>query len=211
MKKCILGLILILASFSLFAQRQLADPTVGLGIRAGFSFTNYALSGSGAQGLSASGRNTYYGTLLANIHLYKILYVQPSVSLLEKGAKVSDLAGVVREYAPLHVEAPINLVVFLPFAKGKVFAGAGPYWAFPVGGKLQTTNLNDVDLKFGPEINDHLKTTDFGFNFLLGYQIKAGLSINGGYGMGIKDVQPNKSTDLGYKNQVWYVGLGYTY
>lgn len=211
MKKIILGLILFFVSSSLFAQRQLADPTVGLGIRAGFSFTNYALSGSGSDGLSASGRNTYYATLLANIHIYKILYVQPCVSLLEKGAKVSDLSGIVREYTPLHVEAPINLMVFLPLGTGKIFAGAGPYWAFPVGGKLQTTNSNEVDLKFGPEINDHLKTTDFGFNFLLGYQIKAGLSINGGYGMGLKDVQPNKSTDLSYKNQVWYIGLGYTY
>ena len=55
----------------------------------------------------------------------------------------------------------------------------------------------------------HLKTTDLGLSFCLGYQLHNGLFLNGGYYLGLTDIDPNK--DFDWKNHGFSIKVGYMF
>jgi hypothetical protein len=75
-------------------------------------------------------------------------------------------------------------------------------------GELGEGNVKiERDLNFGSNENDDLKRTDFGINFLAGYQLTNGFQINAGYGLGLTNLAP-ASGDMA-KNRIWSVGIGF--
>lgn len=143
---------------------------------------------------------------------------------------------VIEKENPFYIEIPVNLVAKFEAGPGKLFVGAGPYVSFGVAGKYKMTysgpkaasrieaglsKNKESDLKFGTNSKStsdsdrkQLKSLDFGLNFLLGYQLTNGLSINGGYGLGLTNISSN--TDLpnnkeSLENSVISVGLGFAF
>ena len=179
-----------------------------------------------------------------NIPVHSMLSVQPGLTLIGKGVKLTSSeelpagADFYLQYTPLYLEIPVNLIANFEAGPGKVFVGAGPYLSFGIGGKAKgvaTFNDNPVDpfigssddnntynydrsLKFGTnsstDKSKDLKSLDFGLNFLLGYQLTNGLSINGGYGLGLTNIDADSGIEgnkESVKNSVISVGLGFTF
>lgn len=214
MKKSTATLSLILFTFfSGFAQSKDAegDGSVAFGIKAGVTFPAFAISGATLEGVTSSSLTSYYAGVIVDIPIVNALSIQPGLSVIGKGTSLSSARGTTTKLTPLYLEIPINLIVGIPAGPGKFFLGAGPYWALGIVGNVKTTGKGDVDLKFGSGDTKNLKLTDYGLNFLLGYQLQNGLSINTGYGLGLTNIQPDAAIDKTYKSGVFSLGLGFIF
>lgn len=201
MKKLLLSAAILFGSLGAFAQGGL-----GYGLRAGVNIPKYSLSNESTQS------NTGFfvtGYLDAPISPY--FSIQPGLSLQNKGGKWTK-ASEIKE-SVMSLDIPVNLVAKLPTGdSGNFFIGAGPYVGFGLSGKrkgeLGEGNVRiERDLNFGSNENDDLKRTDFGINFLAGYQLTNGFQINAGYGLGLTNLAP-ASGDMA-KNRIWSIGIGF--
>jgi len=201
MKKLLLSAAILFGSLGAFAQGGL-----GYGLRAGVNIPKYSLSNESTQS------NTGFfvtGYLDAPVSPY--FSIQPGLSLQNKGGKWTQ-ASEIKE-SVMSLDIPVNLVAKLPTGdSGNFFIGAGPYVGFGLSGKrkgeLGEGNVKiERDLNFGSNENDDLKRTDFGINFLAGYQLTNGFQINAGYGLGLTNLAP-ASGDMA-KNRIWSIGIGF--
>src|SRR5690606_6333435 len=110
----------------------------------------------------------------------------------------------------MSLDIPVNAVAKFPTGgSGNFFIGAGPYVGFGLSGKYKGEDANgkfENDIEFGSGEGKDLKRTDFGVNFLAGYQLTNGFQINAGYGLGLTNLAPNSGS---IKNRVWSVGIGF--
>ena len=231
MKKTILLGAIALISFSAFAQ-DTSDDGITYGVKAGVTFPT--VSATDIVDVTVKSITSFYVGGVVNIPVHSMLSVQPGLTLIGKGSKATSseqlLEGVdfYSQVTPMYLEIPVNLIANFEAGPGKVFVGAGPYLSFGIGGKLKAESTafgqpvsDSKDIKFGTNSTStsasdskDLKSLDIGLNFLLGYQLTNGLSINGGYGLGLTNISPN--TDLpnnkeSVKNSVISVGLGFTF
>ena len=242
MKKTIFLGAIALISLSTFAQDKSGDAGITYGVKAGVTFPTFSATDIGD--LTVKSITSFYVGGVVNIPVHSMLSVQPGLTLIGKGSKATSseqlLEGVdfYSQVTPMYLEIPVNLIANFEAGPGKVFVGAGPYLSFGIGGKVKsvaTLNGNPVDpftgssddnnthnfvrsLKFGTnsstDKSKDFKSLDFGLNFLLGYQLTNGLSINGGYGLGLTnidsdtDIEGNKAS---VKNSVISVGLGFAF
>lgn len=229
MKKLFLSLTL-LAGLGLTASAQ-TNP-VKFGIKAGATFSNMSFSGQGIS-LTGSSNTSFFIGGTADIPVGEIFSVQPGLSFIGKGTKQKGAGTTVingtstsviydDKINPLYLEIPVNLLANFKAGEGKFFVGAGPYYAFGVAGKekgsysVATSSLSnsqsiDRNIKYGDKDDADLKRGDFGLNFLAGYQLKNGLSLQAGYGLGLSNVMNNDGQDFTGKNRVFSVGLGYSF
>jgi hypothetical protein len=203
MKKLLLSAAILFGSLGAFAQGGL-----GYGLRAGVNIPKYSLSNESTQS------NTGFfvtGYLDAPVSPY--FSIQPGLSLQNKGGKWTPGSASEIKESVMSLDIPVNLVAKLPTGdSGNFFIGAGPYVGFGLSGKrkgeLGEGNVKiERDLNFGSNENDDLKRTDFGINFLAGYQLTNGFQINAGYGLGLTNLAP-ASGDMA-KNRIWSVGIGF--
>src|SRR5690606_26891120 len=187
MKKLILSIAILAFSVSVFAQGQ----PMGFGIKAGVNFPKYNFSGND-NSIETDASTNFHVTAFLDAPIFTdYLYVQPGISLQGKGAKFAEGSFMGEDYRvtqnTMWLEIPVNLVAKAPTGQtGHLFVGAGPYVGFGLSGKNKVTGGNGDasevgDFKFGSE-NDQ-KGTDFGLNFIGGYQFNNGLIIHGGYGL----------------------------
>ncbi|SKB77231.1 Outer membrane protein beta-barrel domain-containing protein [Parapedobacter luteus] len=211
MKKLVLAIMAVSISAGVFAQGQ----PLGFGIKAGVNFPKYHWSGN---------TNTYETKAATNFHVTAFLdapiatnwfYIQPGVSLQGKGAKFVDTENLEATQNTMWIEVPVNFVAKFPVqTAGSFFLGAGPYVAFGISGKNKYDNgwtTTTQDFEF--DRDGTIKGTDFGFNFIGGFQLSNGLMIHGGYGLGITDLRGSNNNfftgDEKLTNRVWTVGLGF--
>lgn len=204
MKKLLLSATILFGSLGAFAQGGL-----GYGLRAGVNIPKYSTS------LGDTKSNTGFfvtGYLDAPVSPY--FSVQPGLSLQNKGAKWAETSNGELKESVMSLDIPVNLVAKLPTGgSGNFFIGAGPYVGFGLSGKQKgeqsvggSTVKVDEDIEFGSGEGKDLKRTDFGVNFLAGYQLTNGFQINAGYGLGLTNLAPNSGS---IKNRVWSVGIGF--
>ncbi|SEN98110.1 Outer membrane protein beta-barrel domain-containing protein [bacterium A37T11] len=208
MKKVILAATALIFSVGAFAQSQ----DLGFGVKAGVNFPKYSF-GSGDNSAETKAATNFFVTAYLDAPIFTdYLYIQPGVSYQGKGAKFIDTEEGEYKQNTSWIEVPINVVFKVPTGTaGHFFVGAGPYIGFGISGKNKLSDKNGNsseigDFKFGKDKS--LKSTDFGFNFLAGYQLTSGLIINGGYGLGITDLAP-ESRGVKQTNRVWSIGLGF--
>ncbi|WP_286842935.1 MULTISPECIES: porin family protein [Sphingobacterium] len=203
MKKLVLSAAILFGSLGAFAQGGL-----GYGLRAGVNIPKYSLDNESTQS------NTGFfvtGYLDAPVSPY--FSIQPGLSLQNKGGKWTPASSSEIKESVMSLDIPVNLVAKLPTGgSGNFFIGAGPYVGFGLSGKrkgeIGEGNIKiERDLNFGSNENDDLKRTDFGINFLAGYQLTNGFQINAGYGLGLTNLAP-ASGDMA-KNRVWSIGIGF--
>lgn len=119
----------------------------------------------------------------------------------------------------IYAEIPLNLLVKLPVADNKVFFGGGPYYGMALyrrekykvsaNGNGESISESDSDeIDFGSD--GEYKRPDFGLNFLAGFQIRSGLNIHAGYGLGFAAINRDDK-DVKIKNSVISFGLGFMF
>lgn len=210
MKKLLLSITALLCATGAFAQQEM-----GFGLKAGVNFPKYNVSGNGNSVSSDVATNFHVTAFLDAPIATDWFYVQPGISLQGKGAKLADYGDVKVKQSTMWIEVPVNFVAKFPTATaGSFFVGAGPYIAFGISGKNKvesgsgTTETPIPDFEFGSD--GALKSTDFGLNFIGGFEFSNGLMIHGGYGLGLTNLATDlDGTDYKRTNRVWTVGLGF--
>ncbi|GAA0882198.1 MULTISPECIES: porin family protein [Sphingobacterium] len=208
MKKLLLSAAILFGSLGAFAQGGL-----GYGLRAGVNIPKYSFENG-----SSESNTGFFVTGYLDAPISPNFSIQPGLSLQNKGGKytaTSDNATGELKQSIMSLDIPVNAVAKFPTGgSGNFFIGAGPYVGFALSGKnkFEASSNNasvkrEWDVKFGSGDGDELKRTDFGINFLAGYQLSNGFQINAGYGLGLTNLSP--VSNLSTKNRVWSVGIGF--
>jgi len=208
-KRLLLSTVILTAALAASAQQ------FGYGIRGGVSIPSYS-SGSN----SSKSTVNFHVTGYLDAPIASNFSIQPGISLQGKGAKFAEVSLGNSDYElkqnTMWLEIPVNLVGKFPVGGvGHFFLGAGPYVSFGLSGKNKldrnnsdgNTNLVDLDFDFGSDKT--LKGTDFGLNFMTGYQFSNGFLIHGGYGLGLTNIAGRQNLSGDIKNRVWTVGIGF--
>lgn len=202
MKKLLLSAAILFGSLGAFAQGGL-----GYGLRAGVNIPKYSI-GDG----STQSNTGFFVTGYLDAPISPYFSIQPGLSLQNKGAKWTsgdgNNSGEIKQ-SVMSLDIPVNAVAKFPAGAGNFFIGAGPYVGFGLSGKNKWDIAGvktEEDVEFGSGDGAELKRTDFGVNFLAGYQLTNGFQINAGYGLGLTNLAPN---DGSIKNRVWSVGIGF--
>jgi len=224
MKKIYLSIVLLMCVTVSFAQ-----PFVRFGFQAGVNFADIGLSGNDDLGLGDEDQKmttSFQVGALADIMFSDGFSIQPEVKLSGKGTKFSyeeseggDTWEGTEKINLMYLEVPVNAV----FKFGSLYLGAGPYAAYAISGKTKweetytsneggetvtETESESEDLELGSSEDDDFKSTDFGVNFLAGYQTGMGLGIGVNYGLGLANIFPG-SDDIKGKNKVLSISLRY--
>ncbi|MGM9478633.1 porin family protein [Pedobacter sp. GSP4] len=217
MKKLVLSLLTVAA----LSTAALAQSTpVKFGIKAGVAFPNMTFSANGAS-FSYDTKTSYYVGGTVEFGLSDLISIQPGLTFIDKGTKINSSSFgfdnddfLTDDDATLnfkYLELPVNAIVnFKAGNAGKIFVGAGPYFAYAL-----SANAKMGSEKEKIEFEDAgFKRTDFGLNFLAGFQLNNGLNIHAGYGLGLgnmADDEEAKAYDASIKHKVFTVGLGFSF
>lgn len=222
MKIAVITAAMIFAGHSLFAQVTIA-PEAGLNI-ASMSYKSDKEQYINEKYSSRLGMN--FGVYL-NVPLVSGLFFQPGVLYSGKGYKMSETetnSGITSAYQETfstnYIEVPLNLGYEYKLGKaGTVFATAGPYLGYGIGGKIKNevtiegvsaTIPNNGISAFGKSADGAiLKPLDFGLNFSLGYKLPFGLYARFQYGLGLSNIA--NAANVSSKNKCMSVGVGYAF
>ncbi|WP_316822194.1 porin family protein [Pedobacter gandavensis] len=226
MKKLALSCLMLGASLSASAQ----NSPVKFSIKAGVTIPTISGIGEGSDEVKPN-PSFYFGATV-DYPLTEIFSLQSGLTFSGKGGKgdaklittgwPSDFNRKTRLW---YLEIPVNAVLYLPAGNGKVFLAGGPYFGYAMSGKNKiggTSSAPDYnndgklstsivsfteDVKFGKD--GSVKRSDFGLNFLAGYELNSGLNIQAGYGLGLTGIFEHVYTKN--KNRVISVGIGFSF
>jgi hypothetical protein len=119
------------------------------------------------------------------------------LEFITKGAK--DPAG--GSFSLNYLEVPLDALYHYPIGPGGLYGGLGPYFAYGVGGKSGTQN------SFGENAGGY-KRFDAGANFILGYKMDMGLSLDFSYDLGLVNAS-YPSQDISSHNRCFSINVGY--
>ncbi|WP_457272553.1 porin family protein [Pedobacter sp. UYEF25] len=229
MRKLIIGAAALLVTTGAFAQSTMSGSSARFGLKAGVNLSSY--SGTGARDLDYKNNVGYNVTAFGDFAVGNNFFIQPGVSLQNKGAKIESssalggttVTGTFKQDV-MAVEVPINAVLRIPTGtSGAVQINAGPYIGFNISGKnkytgtytnsaFAGTTYNNSDVKFGSSNTDDLSSLDYGANFGLAYRLNSGLSIGANYGLGLANLVPKdaRSNDDKLRNRVIGLSIGYS-
>ncbi len=210
-----------------FAQKS----DIKFGVKAGVNLSKFVLSGSDYTQENKDEvkyTTSFHVSGLVDLPISNSLWLQPGLSLTNKGAEARVLVTdantmtqtkITESNTIMYLEVPVNLV----FKTKGVYFGMGPYAAFALAGKYKeetvttsgsqsSTTKDTGDLHFGSDAaKDNYKSTDFGFNFLGGYQLKNGLNIGANYGLGLVNLEPDNNPKNKQTNSVISFSVGFMF
>ena len=189
MKKICLLVLLLVLSFSTFAQTQ-------LGIKGGLNIND--IEDNVAPNSTAT-RIGFHGGLLAHIHAAPKLAVQPEMVFSSQGAKYT-LNGFNGDVITNYLNIP---VLFQYLAKRGFRLETGPQLGLLLEGKIKRNNGNSSDLK------SIMNEADFSWAFGIGYLSRTGLGVDARFNLGLTDVFEQGGRES--KNRVWQIGLFYQF
>lgn len=212
MKKLLSVLIGLGISIGAFAQET------SFGVKAGVNLGKYSNASDAVKDYQKM-NPSFYLTGYADLPVAPQFSIQPGISLQGKGSKFSydgdGMDGSVTTNV-MALEIPVNGVYYIPTGgSGSVFLGAGPYAAYSLSGKVKAKgNIGEFggegesDLDFGGDDRDQ-NAFDFGLNFMAGYRLAGGFTINAGYGLGLANLSPSDNSDNKFSNRVLSFGVGF--
>jgi outer membrane protein with beta-barrel domain len=125
------------------------------------------------------------------------LGVAYGLEYITKGAK--DPAG--GSFGLNYLELPVDALYHYPAGPGGLYGGLGPYFAYGVGGKGGTIS------SFGENAGGY-KRFDAGANFMLGYKLDMGLSLDFSYDLGLANAS-YAVQDVSSHNRCFSINIGY--
>ena len=220
MKKLLLSAGVLLLATGAFAQTKMSGEKGRLGVKAGVNLAKIHASGTGDDGINDNTKSNvgYTITAFGDFGVGKNLFIQPGISLQNKGSK-TEIGSFTNKKDIMAIEVPINAVLRIPTGDaGAVQISAGPYIGFNVSGKNKVTATagsaevsGDRDLKFGSSAGDDFKGTDFGANFGLAYRLNTGIQVGANYGLGLSDLTPKDNGGYKQTNRVLGFTVGYSF
>ncbi len=192
-------LVLVLAAGISLAS---AKAQIQYGVKAGANFAK--ITGSDADG--TKGITSFNGGIFVGIPLAHGLSLQPEVLYSGQGAKISYGGGDDSKLKLGYLNVPVLLKYTLPFG---VSVQTGPQIGFLLSAKDKAT-VNGQTASVS--VKDEFKSTDFSWDFGVGYVTPFNIGIEARYGLGLSKI--GKSDDSSdptpnIKNGVFSVGLFY--
>ena len=200
-------------SVPVFAQQKSR-----LGIKTG---VNVAWQTNSMYGIQPGAVIAMHVTGFTEVQVAKRFFVQPGISLQGKG--VSTDAGDQQEMADgrvnmMYLEIPINLLYKFNLPNlTKLVVGGGPYAGLGLNGKERNGSPNVFR---GIAGTDGFTNTDFGFNLIVGTELKSRFSLSLQQSIGMDNVAPaghrfagseGQSYLADIKNRVSSVSIGYRF
>lgn len=179
---------------------NVAMAQVNIGFKAGYNSATVKSSETEIteDGKALAGLNL--GTVV-NVKLKGNLSFQTGLSFGTKGVAVAH-DGHADNFKFTAADIPLNLVLN---TKNGLFLGTGLNLGYNLSGKLDAEDADEnYSFEFGKG-NDFFRS-DFGLNFLVGYQTKSGIFFSGNSLVGLKDLKPGPET---WKNNLFSISLGY--
>ncbi|WP_114940294.1 MULTISPECIES: porin family protein [Mucilaginibacter] len=206
MKKTLLSLCLLMASFAAFAQL----PTFG--VKGGVNFATLHATVDGFSGSGNSGSLTSFNVGAFVDFKFGNLSLQPALNFTGKGGSssfaVDDEASSNSKVKLYYLQVPVNVVYHVPAVVGDFYFGAGPYLGMGISGKAKDDSGNSEDIKFGSS-QDQIKRTDAGLDAIVGFKFKTGFLINANYDWGLTNITNVNGIKL--TNRVFGVSVGYAF
>lgn len=210
-----------------FAQTT-TTPKVRYGLKAGINFTKIAITGQEYQDDEkddAKNITSFQFGAYADVPLSTSFSIQSGVILNGKGGEIQlseantqlgppTVTGTIK-YELMYIEIPVNAV----YRINSFYLGAGPYAAVALSGKYKSeltssltgqTENEERDIKLRDHRDADLKRTDFGINFLAGYELKNGFNLGINYGIGLSNLNPSRGT-YNDQNRVASIILGFAF
>lgn len=220
MKKLLLSASVLLLATGAFAQNTMTGSDARFGIKAGVNLARFHSSGApGSDAYNDTMKDNvgFNVTAFADFGVGNNFFIQPGVSLQNKGAKFESTNAVTSGNTTvttvstnktnlMAIEVPVNAVFRIPTGDaGAVQISAGPYVGFNISGKNKaestittlntTTNSstvvngsNENDLSFGSTTDKNYSSTEFGANFGLAYRTNSGFLVGANYGLGLSNL-----------------------
>ena len=227
MKKILLALTMTSICGYSVAQTT-ATPKVKIGLKAGVNLTRIAVTGPQYQDNEkddAKNITSFQFGAYADVPLSISFSIQPGITLNGKGGEIKlseagtqvgtpTVTGTVRSEI-MYIEVPINAV----YRINSFYLGAGPYAAVALSGKRKSaltstssgqTENEERDINFGDKKEEDLKRSDFGINFLAGYELKNGFNVGVNYGLGLSNLNHSGGT-YNNQNRVASIVLGFAF
>ncbi len=192
-----------------------AQAQTGFGFKAGVNFSSYSYGASETLADAKSALN-FHITGYVDAHIASWIYLQPEVTLQKKGAKLVEsslLGGTEITQSITWLDFPLNFVGKIPVSnEGSLFIGAGPYISFAMDGEnkypvVSGSPSTQPAFIFGKD--NSWKSTDYGINFLTGFEFWNRFTLNANYRIGMANIAGNTnkwSKDI--KNRVFSLGIG---
>lgn len=177
------------------------NAQIAFGAKAGVNFSD--ITGENVD--SFDGRTSFHFGVVAEIEISEKFSFQPELLFSSQGSDYSedfegdDFEGTVK----------VNYLNVPLMAKYYVAEGlsieAGPQIGFLLSATDEYEDEED-------DIDEFLKSTDFGLNLGLGYKLDSGLFFNARYNLGLSDnldVDDFETDGAEYKNSVIQISVGY--
>jgi hypothetical protein len=182
---------------------------------------------SGTQTITENSKSKIGFTLgaVAEISIADAIAFRPELNFTQKGGKLKETVSGVTEENTLtlnYLELPLNVVYKFEAGGGNVFVGVGPSIGFGLSGKAKfkesgtgvPTTEGSVSVKFDGKDNAtdgkaHLKSLDFGANFLAGYQMSNNIFFKASYSLGLSNISPEDGGTT--KNKGFGFTIGYMF
>jgi len=196
---------------SIFAVQQTTNAQIKVGLRAGVNFSNLNYKDETDKKATTQSVPGIQIGLTADIPLVENFYVQPGLMYADRGFKEetgSSLGyGVNFEVKANYFEIPVTFLYKPKLGSGKLIAGAGPYIGFGTGGNWTSDSQvvvqgdimigNKGDLIFrndgseggNLESYNYGRPVDYGAGFLLGYEHKSRVYLQGNTQVGVANLQ----------------------
>jgi len=213
------------------AQHSSANPG-GMYLKGGVNFSNISVNSDGSVNNSHT-LTTFNVGFIGDIPLADFFSIQTGLYLNAKGAKTESYFGSDQsvnyykvKFNPLYLELPANFVLKFPVDKtSRFYAGAGPYVAMGIGGKVKgeqniagnvstyekNIQFNNDDPTTGEQEDasvNKLRRFDYGVNFLAGVEVDRFL-VGVNYGLGLAKIgstQDNNNDKNKYR--IFSIDLG---
>ena len=215
------------------AQSDLKSNPGGFYLKGGVNFSNISTTSDGSVN-NANTLTSFNVGFIGDIPLASMLSFQTGLYLNGKGSKTESFFGPNQnadfykvKFNPLYLELPANLVLKFPMDNtSRFYAGAGPYVAMGIGGKVKgeqniggTSSTYEKNIQFNNDdpttqgqedasVNK-LKRFDYGVNFLAGFEFnRYMLGVN--YGLGLAKIGSTQNDNSNDKNKyrIFSVNVG---
>jgi hypothetical protein len=162
------------------------------GVKAGLNLAD--LTGDGTDDVKML--PSFHGGVFYNVPINEMFSFQPDLLYSGQGGKASSGdEKILLSY--------INLAPLIRYNHQGFFAGTGPQVGFLLSAKDKSGGAS-VDVK------DFVKSTDFSWAFLIGYQLQSGFGFYGRYNVGISNIDDSGSGGK-LHNSVLAFGFQYSF
>ena len=149
-------------------------------------------------------------------HIVSWFYLHPEVSLQKKGSKLVEsrlFGGTEITQSIMWLDFPLNFTGKMPISSlGRLFVGTGPYLGFAMNGENtypveSGSRPSEPAFIFGKD--NSWKGTDYGINFLAGFEFRKRFMLNANYRVGMANIAGNTNKlSSNIKNRVLSIGIG---